>query len=77
MNKLIALTESISEVNEDHIRQYLVTIPPTKYNNMASFPETAGVPHSRLGRCLALINLGGEPFQFFYNRRDQVSKYKY
>ena len=51
---------SLLQVDEDHVREHLESIPTTVDDNLAAIPDLTGVPHSRLGK-LVFVDLGLAP----------------
>ena len=54
------LTDSLSQVDEDHVREHLESIPAAVDDDLTVLPELRGVAHARL-RQLKFVHLGLEP----------------
>lgn len=52
--------DALFEIDEDHIRKDLESVPAAVNDNLAAVPDLTGVAHARL-RKLILVDLGLEP----------------
>ena len=65
------LFHALLQINEDHVGEYLKSVPATIDDNLRSIPQLAAMAHARLGQ-LVLVDLGLEPLLLFCVEDKQV-----